>query len=139
MISKLAAGADMVNAARTMMMALGCIQSQACNTNRCPTGVATQDPQRGKALDVESKHIRVANFHATTLKTFFEMVGAMGLDDPGLLEPCHFWRRIGDGSKRTFDEIYPSLEESELLRDDSEHVYRQEWMRASANTFQRQS
>jgi glutamate synthase domain-containing protein 2 len=135
MVTKLAAGADMVNAARTMMMALGCIQSQACNTNRCPTGVATQDPQRGKALDVESKHIRVANFHATTLKTFFDMVGAMGLDDPGLLEPSHFWRRVGDGSKRTFDEIYPSLQENELLHDNSDHVYKREWMKASALSF----
>jgi len=31
-VSKLAIGADIVNAARTMMLALGCIQSRACNT-----------------------------------------------------------------------------------------------------------
>jgi len=139
MVSKLAAGADMVNAARTMMMALGCIQSQSCNTNRCPTGVATQDPQRSKALDVEAKHIRVANFQATTLKTFFDMVGAMGLDDPGLLEPHHFWRRVGDGSKRSFDEIYPSLEQDELLREDIQHVYAKEWAKASARSFHSQA
>ena len=136
MVTKIAAGADIVNAARTMMMALGCIQSQSCNTNHCPTGIATQDHNRGKALDVDAKHRRVASFHAATLKTFFEMVGAMGLDDPEKLEPYHFWRRIGDGSKRTFDAIYPSLEEFELLTENSEHVYAKEWAKASAETFQ---
>ncbi|MEH6571186.1 MAG: FMN-binding glutamate synthase family protein, partial [Halioglobus sp.] len=44
LLSKIAVGADSVNAARTMMMALGCIQSRHCNTNKCPTGIATQDP-----------------------------------------------------------------------------------------------
>ena len=48
LLAKIAVGADSVNAARTMMMALGCIQSRHCNTNMCPTGVATQDPARSK-------------------------------------------------------------------------------------------
>ena len=59
MLVKIALGADMVNAARTMMMALGCIQSRTCNTNHSPTGVATQDPTRNRALVVEEKYIRV--------------------------------------------------------------------------------
>src|SRR5690606_1455376 len=44
MLRKIAVGADSVNAARSMMIALGCVQSKTCNTNLCPTGVATQDP-----------------------------------------------------------------------------------------------
>lgn len=63
------------------------------------------------------------------------MVGAMGLDAPGLLEPGHFWRRVGDGSKCSFNEIYPSLEPGELLRENIEHVYAREWEKASANSF----
>ena len=43
-VSNLALGADMCNAARAMMIALGCIQALKCNTNQCPTGIATQDP-----------------------------------------------------------------------------------------------
>ena len=76
-----------------MMLSLGCIQSQSCNTNRCPTGIATQDPVRGKALDIDARHIRVANFQRNTLKVFFEMVGAMWLDDPAKLVPHHIWCR----------------------------------------------
>src|SRR6185369_2823560 len=45
-----ALGADWCNAARGFMFALGCIQSQTCHTDHCPTGVATQDPGRWKKL-----------------------------------------------------------------------------------------
>ncbi|MEO7827328.1 MAG: FMN-binding glutamate synthase family protein, partial [Allosphingosinicella sp.] len=48
----LALGADWTNAARGFMFAVGCIQSLTCNTNKCPTGVATQDPMRQRALVV---------------------------------------------------------------------------------------
>ena len=50
--SKLALGADLCNSARGMMFALGCIQALRCNSNHCPTGVATQDPNLVKGLDV---------------------------------------------------------------------------------------
>jgi glutamate synthase domain-containing protein 2 len=46
MLRSLALGADMINSARGMMMALGCIQARSCNTGHCPTGIATQDPVR---------------------------------------------------------------------------------------------
>ena len=42
-VKRLAQGADYTNAARAMMMASVCIQSQRCHTNQCPVGVATQD------------------------------------------------------------------------------------------------
>ena len=47
--SVLAIGADWANAARGFMFAIGCIQSQSCHTNKCPTGVATQDALRQRA------------------------------------------------------------------------------------------
>jgi hypothetical protein len=55
-------GADYTNAARAMMMAVGCIQSQRCHTNTCPVGVATQDPKRARALDVPDKTERVRSY-----------------------------------------------------------------------------
>ena len=136
MITKLAAGADLVNAARTMMMALGCIQSQSCNTNRCPTGIATQDPVRGRALDVDRRHQRVANFQRNTLNTFFDLVGAMGLDDPDKLTAHHIWRRRGDETKAHFDEIYPTLADGALLGERSEGPYGGAWAQASADSFE---
>ena len=58
-VKRLVQGADYTNAARAMMMAVGCIQAQRCHTNTCPVGVATQDPKRARALDVADKTERV--------------------------------------------------------------------------------
>jgi len=44
LVKRVIQGADYTNAARAMMMAVGCIQAQTCHTNTCPVGVATQDP-----------------------------------------------------------------------------------------------
>ncbi|MCB0406600.1 MAG: FMN-binding glutamate synthase family protein, partial [Bdellovibrionales bacterium] len=77
----IALGADTCNSARAMMMALGCIQALLCNTNRCPTGIATQDPNLTVGLVVDDKKVRVANYHEETIKSFVEMLGASGLDE----------------------------------------------------------
>ncbi|HBM41903.1 MAG TPA: FMN-binding glutamate synthase family protein, partial [Sulfitobacter sp.] len=71
----LALGADWCNSARGFMFAVGCIQAQACHTNHCPVGVATQDPTRQRALDVDDKSQRVARFHRNTLIALGEMTG----------------------------------------------------------------
>lgn len=134
-VTKLAVGADLVNAARTMMLALGCIQSQSCNTNKCPTGIATQDPDRGKALDVESRHKRVAKFQKRTLESAFDMIGAMGLDDPDDLFPHLIWRRNADETSQHFDEIYPAIGTNSLLGSSAPNIYAQDWRLASAETF----
>lgn len=73
-----ALGADLCNSARGFMFALGCIQALRCNTNACPTGVATQDPKLVKGLVVEDKYKRVANFHLNTLRAVMELVAATG-------------------------------------------------------------
>ncbi|MDG1443479.1 MAG: FMN-binding glutamate synthase family protein [Pseudomonadales bacterium] len=134
-VSKLAIGADIVNAARTMMLALGCIQSRACNTNNCPTGIATQDPNRGKALNVQQRHIRVANFQRRTLDSAFHLIGAMGLDDPEKLTPNMIWRRGANETNQYFDEIYPSLSAGELLGTDIHPDYARHWQGATAESF----
>ena len=72
--TKLALGADLCNSARGMMFALGCIQALRCNTNACPTGVATQDEELVEGLHVKDKTKRVANFHKETVKSFFEVL-----------------------------------------------------------------
>jgi glutamate synthase domain-containing protein 2 len=139
LLSKIAVGADTVNAARTMMMALGCIQSQSCNTNHCPTGIATQDPVRGKAIDVPTKGQRVANFQRNTIRSFFELVGSMGLDDPRLLTPSMVKRRSDDGQTLDWNSIAPLLPEnafidSELFKGISP-LWQSYWNNASSEQF----
>jgi glutamate synthase domain-containing protein 2 len=134
MLEKIAIGADTVNAARTMMMALGCVQAQSCNTNKCPTGVATTDPRRGRAIDVETKAVRVKNFHHNTLHAFLELCGAMGYDNPNRLKPSDIVCRY-DAGYRLFDEIHPSLHDGQLLEFTGPPEYQLDWDKASAERF----
>ncbi len=113
--SLLALGADWTNAGRGFMFAVGCIQSLTCNTNKCPTGVATQDPTRQRALVVEDKAERVFNFHRNTLRALSEMIAAAGLDHPSQLRPHHLVRRVGDAEVRLFSQLHIFLEPGELV------------------------
>src|ERR1700738_4053912 len=88
----MALGADWCNAARGFMFSLGCIQSLSCHTDRCPTGVATQDPTRSRALVVPHKIERVYNYHHATLQALAELTAAAGLDHPNEFRPVHFCR-----------------------------------------------
>jgi glutamate synthase domain-containing protein 2 len=64
----LALGADAVGIARANLLALGCIQSLRCQTNTCPTGIATQDERRIKVLDVDAAAGRVASYLGTLIE-----------------------------------------------------------------------
>lgn len=116
-IRLLALGADTVNAARAMMFALGCIQSRSCNTDKCPTGIATQDPARYKALDIDLKGQRVANYHKAMIENLLELLAATGLESLEDLQPCHIQQRVGGTVVNNYDELYPSLEEGCLLQE----------------------
>src|SRR6202012_4293885 len=102
--SALAIGADWTNAARGFMFALGCVQSVQCNTNRCPTGVATQDKGRQAALVVPDKAERVYNFHRLTLRALSDMLAAAGLNHPDQLGPHHLVRRVSATEIRLFSD-----------------------------------
>src|ERR1700752_1020397 len=93
MARAMAIGADWCNSARGFMFALGCIQSLSCHTDRCPTGVATQDPTRARALYVPLKIDRVHNYHHATLHSLAELIAAAGLEHPRELRPIHFSQR----------------------------------------------
>ena len=58
----LCVGADFINTARGFMFSLGCIQALRCHTNTCPTGVTTHNARLQRALVVEEKYLRVANY-----------------------------------------------------------------------------
>ncbi|MDE2150590.1 MAG: FMN-binding glutamate synthase family protein [Gammaproteobacteria bacterium] len=113
--ANLALGADWCNAARGFMFALGCVQSQSCHTDRCPTGVATQDPVRQRAIDVPDKAQRVANFHRHTVAALAEIVAAAGLEHPQNLTPVHLYRRTGITEVKSAAQCYAFLRPCQLL------------------------
>jgi glutamate synthase domain-containing protein 2 len=132
----LSIGADWCNAARGYMFALGCIQSQSCHTDRCPTGVATQDPTRWQKLDVPDKASRVANFHNNTLYALKELIQATGLGHPSELGPEHVIRRVSSNEVRSLATLYRFLEPGELLTGVPEHaVFQRFWAVARPDTF----
>ena len=138
----MALGADWCNSARGFMFALGCIQAQHCHTGACPTGVATQDPQRQQALVVPDKIERVARYHRNTLHALQELVQAAGLHHPGEITAAHIVRRVANEQVRLLRNQLCFLEPGELLAaargegDWPHNVYRVYWPIARADSFQ---
>ncbi|TFH73412.1 FMN-binding glutamate synthase family protein [Gammaproteobacteria bacterium LSUCC0112] len=134
MMAKIALGADLVNSARAMMLALGCIQSKVCNTNKCPTGIATQDQARAKAVDVDLRSIRVKNYQTGTVAAFLELCGALGYTSASELTPSDLYQRTEAGM-RHFNQIYTPLLPEQLMNESIPPAYAEDWMRADAERF----
>jgi glutamate synthase domain-containing protein 2 len=105
LIRLLCLGADATYAARSMLLSLGCIQALRCNTNECPTGVATQDPGLMKGLHVASKRVRVKNFHNETIHVVAEMLSAMGLKSHTELNRSHLMKRVHGLEIKSYDNL----------------------------------
>ncbi|AWF81905.1 FMN-binding glutamate synthase family protein [Microbulbifer sp. A4B17] len=131
----LAIGADWCNAARAFMFSVGCIQSQRCHTDTCPTGVTTQDPrrQRGLVVDVQSK--RAAAFQAKTLEALGDIVAGAGLTDPRDLKPYHLIHRINAAESRPIDRIWHFLDKNSLIEAPEDTPYWHWWLAARADSF----
>ncbi|EKE82913.1 FMN-binding glutamate synthase family protein [Idiomarina xiamenensis] len=134
-VKYIALGADLCNSARGMMFALGCVQSLTCNTNRCPTGVATQDPRLAKGLVVSDKSVRVKNFHEKTVKATNELLSSVGLHSVTEVKRKHIFRRVTASTVLRFDEIYPVQAAGCFLRDEIPDKYRLYYDEAQADSF----
>jgi len=135
----MALGADWCNMARGFMFAVGCIQSQTCHTDTCPVGVATQDPDRQRAIVVPDKATRVKQFHGKTLEALAEVVSGAGLHHPSEFETFHFHKRVSHSQVTTFTNLYPPLDHGELLFGTEDHRYKIPWHLARADTFKASS
>lgn len=136
LLEKLAIGADLCNAARPMMFALGCIQSLSCHNNNCPTGIATQSKLRSKSLVVEDKRERVYNYHKNTLKSFCELAGAMGIDSLDKITPEIIYRRSDRRRSESYEKLFPALKPGELLSKKIDENFVEDWKAASAESFE---
>jgi glutamate synthase domain-containing protein 2 len=133
----LALGADWCNAARGFMFAVGCIQAQTCHSNRCPTGVTTQDPWRQRALNVADKSVRAAKFHENTLRAVADLLAAAGLDSPAGLSPAHINVRLPEGGTTTAATAYRDVAEGSLIRGDcGDEALAESWAAARPDTFE---
>jgi glutamate synthase domain-containing protein 2 len=97
-------GADICNSARGMMLALGCVQSLKCNTNECPTGVATNNPKFVRGLVVSEKWQRVRNYHQHMLEDFLQLLAASGCDSLEEMNRSLIYRKL-DKQWFSYDEV----------------------------------
>ena len=134
-IRNVAMGADMVNSARGMMMALGCIQALECNKNICPTGVATQNPELMKGLIVEDKSMRVANYHRETVHSVIDLLSATGHSSIEGITRYNINRRINQMSVKRFDEIYPIISTGSFLNGSIPQTLINDFTLSSENHF----
>ncbi|MBI1221921.1 MAG: FMN-binding glutamate synthase family protein [Bacteroidetes bacterium] len=111
-------GADLCNSARGMLLALGCIQALRCESNKCPTGVTTNDPRLMRGLVVEDKWHRVKNYQEQTLDDFLELFAAAGCTRLDQMNRTHIYKKL-DHIVHSYQELFPSkqvrtMEASEL-------------------------
>lgn len=109
----LAMGADLVNVARAFMITVGCIQALKCESNACPVGVATTDPELQKALVIDEKKHRTANYLITMRKGLFRLAAAAGLDSPADFKPEHIVYKDEKDKVYSLAEIYQSIVKAE--------------------------
>lgn len=79
-VKALALGADGIALANAAIQAIGCVGSRICHTNRCPTGIATQDPELRRHLQVEPAAQRLDRFFRATVALMQVMARCCGHD-----------------------------------------------------------
>jgi len=122
----LALGCDLINVARSAMLAVGCIQAQRCHSGHCPTGVATQNGWLVRGLDPKEKAPRVANYVRTLRKELLRLSHACGVEHPALLGSSRIEFLQPDGASSDLLEVFdyeegwgrPSLEDREAIREE---------------------
>jgi glutamate synthase domain-containing protein 2 len=136
LVKNMALGADMCNSARAMLLAVGCIQALECNTNNCPTGVATQNPRLYSGLVVTDKKVRVANFHHETIKAAVELMAAAGISHSSQLHRSHIYRRVSANQIQTYAEMYPYILKGSLLEPPYPQGWEMDVMHSTEESFQ---
>lgn len=132
-----AIGADWVNVARGFMFSLGCIQALSCSTGNCPTGIATQDPERQKALVVPEKGQRVYNYHHSSMHALKEMLQAAGVTHPYNLRPHHVMKRVSATETALLSTLLEFLEPGDLLKGNYRYpVFQNWWEKSQSSSFQ---
>jgi len=126
-VKNIALGADITSAARAFMMSLGCIQALKCNTNTCPTGITTQNPELMFGLNPETKAIRVYHYHSKTVQSASDIVGIIGHDAFSKLSPKDIMRRVRQGKVATLSTAFPEIQPNSLLEGSAPERMQDMW------------
>ena len=99
-------GADMINMARESMLSIGCIQAQRCQTDRCPSGVATQNKLLKHGLDPNVQSLRFARFCQSLRNEILAVTHACGYEHPSQFTSDDVELSAGPAQFKTLHELY---------------------------------
>ncbi|PWJ58211.1 glutamate synthase domain-containing protein 2 [Dyadobacter jejuensis] len=99
-------GADIINVAREAMLSIGCIQAQICHTNRCPTGITTNNKWLESGIDPTLKSQRFHNYVRTFTKEMIEIAHAAGYQHPCQFTTDDVEISLGDNATTTLGEHF---------------------------------
>ncbi len=103
-------GADFVVSARGFMFALGCVQSQQCHRDTCPTGITTHDKRRQKGLVVADKAKRVAKYNHWVNHEVNMLAHSCGLKNAREFRRQHIRIVLTTGKSVVLEDLYPYRE-----------------------------
>lgn len=103
----IALGADLIHIGRGFLFAIGCIQALACHTNRCPTGVTTQNRWLQSGLDPADKAVRVMNYSKALERDLQMITQSCGLRHPSELHRGHVVAKVAPGVRKSLLDLYP--------------------------------
>jgi glutamate synthase domain-containing protein 2 len=87
----LALGADAIAVGTSALIAIGCQQYRVCNTGKCPMGIATQDPDLRRRLNIDNSAKQVENYLAVSteeIKDFARLTGNNNIHNLGVHDLC---------------------------------------------------
>ncbi|MDX1692532.1 MAG: glutamate synthase-related protein [Ketobacteraceae bacterium] len=79
-VKAMALGADGIALANSAMQSIGCVAARICNTNNCPAGIATQNPDLRKRLNIDKSAKQLKNFFEASTELMKVMARACGHD-----------------------------------------------------------
>lgn len=79
-VKALALGADGIALANSAMQSIGCVAARMCNTNNCPSGIATQQEALRRKLNVNQAAGQLKNFLEASVALMQVMARACGHD-----------------------------------------------------------
>ena len=88
-------GANMINVAREALLSIDCIQAQSCHTNRCPSGIATQNKHLQNGINSDLKSERCANYIKGLRKEINELTTACGYAHVSEIKPVNVLIQTG--------------------------------------------
>jgi methylamine---glutamate N-methyltransferase subunit C len=77
-VKALALGADAIAISNSALQAIGCVAARMCNTNNCPTGIATQKEELRQRIKIETSAQQLWNFFLAAVELMQVMARACG-------------------------------------------------------------